>query len=265
MQRKADQADLGKRLQGKHQLRSGDAKLLHDLARIDRADRQGGLFIDFPEQIRAHLQRPELFPEHAALQAADLRTRAHLPDPVCLARQDISIDQDNLLPDILMWGAAKYDEKPDFAVYNIGGIRAALAKGTVTYGDVVDVAPFENKICFLTLSGEKVIELFQQIAARAGEGLSHGVQLTITPDSQLVSVTINGSPIDKNRSYRIATLDYLSQGNDGMDAFKSHTNLVSPQSEDNNIRYIIIDYFRDKMAKGQDVDTQLEGRVAVKN
>ena len=171
----------------------------------------------------------------------------------------------NLLPDILMWGAAKYDEKPDFAVYNIGGIRAALAKGTVTYGDVVDVAPFENKICFLTLSGEKVIELFQQIAARAGEGLSHGVQLTITPDSQLVSVTINGSPIDKNRSYRIATLDYLSQGNDGMDAFKSHTNLVSPQSEDNNIRYIIIDYFRDKMAKGQDVDTQLEGRVAVKN
>ena len=50
---------------------------------------------------------------------------------------------------------------------------------------------------------------------------------------------------------------------DGMDAFKSHTNLVSPQSEDNNIRYIIIDYFRDKMAKGQDVDTQLEGRVVI--
>ena len=171
----------------------------------------------------------------------------------------------NLLADIMVWAAKDYNEQVDFGVYNMGGIRASLPEGKVTYGDILDIAPFENKICFLTLSGEKVIELFQQIAARAGEGLSHGVQLTITPDSQLVSVTINGSPIDKNRSYRIATLDYLSQGNDGMDAFKSHTNLVSPQSEDNNIRYIIIDYFRDKMAKGQDVDTQLEGRVAVKN
>ena len=32
----------------------------------------------------------------------------------------------NLLPDILMWAAKDYNEKPDFAVYNIGGIRAAV-------------------------------------------------------------------------------------------------------------------------------------------
>lgn len=170
----------------------------------------------------------------------------------------------NLLPDILMWGSAKYDEKPDFAVYNIGGIRAALAKGTVTYGDVVDVAPFENKICFLTLSGEKVIELFQQIAVRGGEGLSHGVQLTITKDWKFVDVTLNGEPIDKTRNYRLATLDYLSQGNDGMGAFRSGTDLVSPQDENNNVRYIIMDYFRDKMSRGEEVDAQLEGRVVVR-
>ena len=68
----------------------------------------------------------------------------------------------NLLADILMWAGRSYDEKPDFSVYNMGGIRAAFAKGNVTYGDVLDVAPFENKISFLTLTGENVLDLFSQ-------------------------------------------------------------------------------------------------------
>ena len=88
----------------------------------------------------------------------------------------------NLLPDIFMHMAKYYNEKPDFAVYNMGGIRAALSKGKVTYGDVLDVAPFENKICFVTMTGDKVLELFSQIALRGGEGVSKGVQLVISKD-----------------------------------------------------------------------------------
>lgn len=60
----------------------------------------------------------------------------------------------NLLADILVWGGEEFNEKPDFGVYNMGGIRASLPQGDITYGDVLNVAPFENHICFLTLSGE---------------------------------------------------------------------------------------------------------------
>ena len=102
----------------------------------------------------------------------------------------------NLLADILMWAAERYGEKPVFGVYNMGGIRAGLAKGKVTYGDVLDVAPFENKIAFLTLSGEKVLELFQQMALSGGEAVSHGVQLVITKDHRLKSAKINGEDVD---------------------------------------------------------------------
>ncbi len=63
----------------------------------------------------------------------------------------------NLLADILVWAAKDYNEKPDFGVYNMGGVRADLPKGDVTYGDVLDVAPFENKIAFTTLSGATVL------------------------------------------------------------------------------------------------------------
>lgn len=96
----------------------------------------------------------------------------------------------NLLCDILVWGGKQFDEQPVFSVYNMGGIRSNLAKGKVTVGDVNDMAPFENKICFLTLTGDKVLELFQQIAHRGGEGLSSAVRMVITKEGKLMNVTI---------------------------------------------------------------------------
>ena len=169
----------------------------------------------------------------------------------------------NLLCDILVWGSKKFGEQPVFSVYNMGGIRANFAKGKITVGDVNEVAPFENKICFLTLTGEKVTELFQQIAHRGGEGLSHAVRLVISKDGKLESVTLNGEPIDPKKEYRIATLDYLAEGNDQLVAFKSGTHVVSPKEKENNVRFIIMDYFREKMAAGEVVESQIENRVTV--
>ena len=167
----------------------------------------------------------------------------------------------NLLADILIWGGKAFNETPVFSVYNMGGIRAALSKGKVTYGDVLDVAPFENKICFMTLSGAKVIELFQQIALLGGEGVSHGVSLVISADRKLKQLTIHGKEVDPSASYRLATLDYIAQGNDGMPAFKAGTNLVMPKGEKNNVRFLIMDYFREKMNKGEQVSAQVESRI----
>ena len=169
----------------------------------------------------------------------------------------------NLLCDILVWAGKDFGEKPVFSVYNMGGIRAALAAGKVTIGDVNDMAPFENKICFLTLTGAKVMELLQQIAMRGGEGVSHAVKMVMTKDRKLVSATINGEPINPTASYRIATLDYLAEGNDQLVAFKSGTDVVAPKQRENNVRYIIMDYFREKAAEGKAVESRVEGRIIV--
>ena len=169
----------------------------------------------------------------------------------------------NLLCDILVWGGKAFGETPVFSVYNMGGIRSNLAKGKITVGDVNDMAPFENKICFLTLTGDKVTELFQQIAHRGGEGLSHAVRLVITKDGHLKSVTLNGEPVDPAKSYRIATLDYLAEGNDQLVAFKSGTDVVSPKAKENNVRYIIMDYFREMQKQGKSVESKIEGRCVI--
>ena len=171
----------------------------------------------------------------------------------------------NLLADILMWAGKLYQEKPDFSVYNMGGIRAAFAQGEVTYGDVLDVAPFENKIAFVTLSGEKVLELFRQMAMTGGEAVSHGVQMVITSDGKLKSVRINGEDVNPQASYRVASIDYLIQGNDRLEAFKAKTDVKSPQEVSNNLRFIIMDYFREQAAKGIVVDSRIEGRCVVED
>ncbi|MBR4480849.1 MAG: 5'-nucleotidase C-terminal domain-containing protein [Prevotella sp.] len=178
-------------------------------------------------------------------------------------------DLSNLMADILMWAAKDYNETPVLAVYNMGGIRADLTKGIVTYGDVLDVAPFENRICFTTLTGETLMKLFRQIAHRGGEGVSKGVELVIKMDEkgetgELVSAKLNGQEIDPQAEYRVTTINYVLEGNDGMPAFLEGKNSVAPEDASNNTRFLLMNYFRDKYSRGEVVDAQVEGRIKVK-
>ena len=176
-------------------------------------------------------------------------------------------DLSNLLSDILIWASRDYNEKPDFAVYNMGGIRADLTKGDVTYEDVLSVAPFENKICFVTLTGDQLMQLFRQIAFRGGEGVSKGVELVITKaeiGGELVSARLHGKEINPQANYRACTINYLLDGNDGMGAFKLGTDKVAPQEASNNSRFLILNYFQDMMKQGIVVDAKVEGRIKVK-
>ena len=142
----------------------------------------------------------------------------------------------NLLADILVWAAKDYQEQVDFSIYNMGGVRADLPKGTITYGDVLDIAPF-------------------------------GVCLVISKDQnkyRLVSATVNGEPVDPLRDYRVATIDYLLGGTDKMSVFKKGRNVNSPQDSSNNTRFIIMNYFREQQKQGNIVDAEIEGRITIK-
>ena len=142
--------------------------------------------------------------------------------------------------------------------------RKSLPKGIITYGDVVGMAPFDHQICFFTLNGRQLMKVFEEIAATGGQGISHGVELVITPQLQLVSARLNGEPIDPGRQYRVATIDYVAQGNDKMPTFREGTNLVAPVGQENNSRFIIRDYFLAMKQQGKMIDAQKEGRITIK-
>lgn len=169
----------------------------------------------------------------------------------------------NFLTDILVAAGSGFGEKPDLGIYNIGGIRASISKGAIKAGDIIDVAPFENKLCFLTLNGKDLISLFEQIAARGGEGVSSQVRAVISKDGKLRSLSIKGEPVRAEGTYRIATIDYLAEGNDGMPAFTLGTDRKMLQDKGNNLRYIIISHLQRLMKEGKMAESSLEGRITV--
>ena len=80
-----------------------------------------------------------------------------------------------------------------------------------------------------------------------------------------LKTTVAGKEIDDNAQYRIVTLDYVAQGNDHMEAFRSGTDIKLSTAQENNVRFIIMDFFRAKMAQGESVEGKLDGRITIEH
>ncbi len=121
----------------------------------------------------------------------------------------------NYTADILIEAGQDLTQKPvSIALVNNGGLRASINKGNVTVGDIFKVFPFENELVVLSLNGTDVMEFFKRMAAIGGEGLA-GCELVVK-DNKVQSLKIDGRPVDPNKDYWIATIDYLADGNSGM-------------------------------------------------
>ncbi len=170
----------------------------------------------------------------------------------------------NLISDITVWGGKLYAESPEIGLCNVSGIRAQLPEGAVTFGNINDMAPFENRLNFGTLTGQQLIDLFTYVGKNSfGFGVSKGVKIVYDKERNLKSVTFNGEEIALNRRYRIATIDYLMNGNDGFLELKKATFLVSPHDQHAILRNVIASYFREQQAYGKKVDANIEGRIVI--
>lgn len=109
----------------------------------------------------------------------------------------------------------------DIAIQNVGGIRAGIPKGEVTVGDLYRVLPFDNRIVVVEMKGWQVRKLLDFIARRIGKGgfaQVSGVRFVIRRD-RASNIHVDGKPLDGNRTYRVATIDFLYDGGDGYTAF----------------------------------------------
>lgn len=91
-------------------------------------------------------------------------------------------------------------------------------QGDITLGEIYSIFPFDNTLCLIKLKGSDVRELLNIVASRNGEAVSKDVHMTIA-DEKAIEPTINGRPIDNDRIYSIATIDYVANGGDHMTPF----------------------------------------------
>lgn len=163
----------------------------------------------------------------------------------------------NFTADAIREFAAKEWGDVDFAVMNNGGLRASLNKGAITVGNLYEIYPFENRIIFLEVPGKAIRELFNYFAFNGGEGLSSGVRLVIR-DRAIASLQIGGKPVDDERIYRVATIDYLAEGNSGMEAL---THAVKQIETGKTLREVMIEHVRTKTAQNSIIDAKLDDRI----
>ena len=79
----------------------------------------------------------------------------------------------NLVADVLRNAAGQVLGKPaDMGLINMGGLRNVLTEGPITCENIYEILPFENSLCVLTMKGVYLKELFNNIAACHGQGVS---------------------------------------------------------------------------------------------
>ena len=168
----------------------------------------------------------------------------------------------NFAADALRLTAQQHSDTPiDIAITNKGGLRSTLAQGTITFGDIYNVFPFENTLALLTLNGSELLQLFAEIAKVKGEAIS-GARLTISATGELLTATVGGKPVVAEREYRIATSDYLSQGNDKLYTLAKGRNKVIKSSI--TIRDLMIQHIAHLHSQGKAVTATIDGRITVK-
>lgn len=167
----------------------------------------------------------------------------------------------NLVADVLRESAVKVLGKPaDMGLVNMGGLRNILPKGKITCNDIYEILPFENSLCVVTIKGATLRELLEGIAAKRGDGVS-GVHLNITSNGKLIDGTIGDTPIDDERLYTVATIDYLADGNDGMSALSHSVKRECP--EEATLRSLFMDYVDRQTAAGKKITSRMDGRVTI--
>ena len=132
--------------------------------------------------------------------------------------------------------------KIDVVILNYGGIRSGINAGEVTTRTAYNIMPFENEVAVAELASEELKALVNYLVKNKVAHPIAGLQITLNAKGLLKEVKVNGEHI-QNKSYYVATSDYLIKGGDHMKFFKKSKS-VHPL--DYKLRNLFIDYFKKK-------------------
>ena len=151
----------------------------------------------------------------------------------------------------------KHNLEIDAVLLNFGGIRSGISKGDITVKTAYDIMPFENEVIIVELPYEAVQEMIKYLIDKKTAHPIAGIQIKLNHNYSLESAFINGEEIKlydkKDKSFYIATSDYLLQGGDNMDFFAKNKKVFQL---DYKLRNLFIDYFEKK----DEIDAKQDNR-----
>jgi len=111
--------------------------------------------------------------------------------------------------------------RPDaqVALTNGGGLRADLPAGELTYGQLFEALPFDNRFAIVDVTGKDLRKLVTFNLQHGGAFLSWGgltAKARCKADKLDVQIAVAGKPLGDGTRYKLATSDFLASGGDGV-------------------------------------------------
>lgn len=169
------------------------------------------------------------------------------------------VDAQNIIGNMVCDAMLEFAEA-DFSFINLGGLRGEIAQGPITYRDIYNVMPFDNQLVVLEIDGMTLKEILETRVAGTRAGLRvAGITLVYNRRREdfdrVTKLLIGGEPWQADKIYRVATSDFLVEGNAGLTLLTR-----IPESQiiryETNLRDAIVDYIR----KNSPLKTGLDNR-----
>jgi len=152
--------------------------------------------------------------------------------------------------------------RTQIGLQNIGGIRARISKGKITWGNVFEVLPFYNTMVTLKLTGaqlKRTLErgLVSSVGVVAISGIRVRFDIKNPEGQQIVSLQLgDGSPVEDSKLYSITTNDFVQVGGDGFTEFSKATDVVDTGIF---LRDVLVDYIKARRI----ISPVMDGRIVV--
>ena len=184
--------------------------------------------------------------------------------------------------------AIRAETGADIAMINGGGVRANMAKGDITYGDIISVFPFNNEVCIIEATGQQILDALEWGAKAVPDefggflhvsGMSYEIDVSIPSpciadtenmctgfegERRVKNAKVGSEPLDPEKTYTVASVVYVMLNNgDGNTAFDSAQLVEKSPKLDNQI---LIDYIVNNLNGnvGDDYsDPYGQGRITV--
>jgi 5'-nucleotidase / UDP-sugar diphosphatase len=111
---------------------------------------------------------------------------------------------DDLAQYNLVADAIRETYKTDIELENMGGVRAELSEGKISFADLVNLDPFNNTVVTFSINGQMLKQLLTKIRP-AVSGIRYKIE-----NGKLTSATVQGQPIIDDHIYAGSTNSYFA-------------------------------------------------------
>ena len=152
-------------------------------------------------------------------------------------------------------------KKVHIGITNFGGIRVDMPQGDIILDDMLSMFPFKNYLAYVEHTGKQIRTILEGMAADRFQVLG-GVKV-VADGGKLVSVEIDGEPLDDEKVYGMATISFLLIGGDGLSLEENALSVTV--YEDVPIIDAVLEHVNAETAAGRPIEYTVDGRVTVKD